>query len=586
MKRELTHDGGVGAFDSVDAATGDGINFDDVPVVTVEAPADFEQAFETDRFYKVEGATVARPIKQPYIKNDEVVWYKKPAEELKKAAWSFDNAPFTLGHPDTGMVKSVDDVHGFWRSPRYDGDEDRLKEDLFVPVTDDEARAWVESHQDVSIGYYDRVHSDYDGNTGDISDDDVDGFQVDLFGNHIAGVEHGRCSSGSGCGLGLDSSHESHGKVVMTVESDQTTSFELASDQESYSEGTMVSWSGGNARGEIVDVKESGCFNDRIDGDVEVCANGEPAYLIEEDDGKTVAHKHNTLSTVSTDSTHGDAPSGIYVAEDGTWLAVGPNEHPDDNTEHPDDGKFPVDNCSDVDDAWGLRGHTGSINIDKSTLGNRIQRAAEAMGCDVPGEGGDMESDSTDSNTDTNMSDTNGDGGGDFDVPDLSIDALADKNDAVSELKEKRDSLKTDVAELEADIEETRKEIEAAFDEAEHFSVHLEEDDCVCDAVEQLVEDLDEKAEEVSALKDDLSEYREDEREERLDDLSEYGAVREEWEDASLDEIEEEIDRRKEVAEDLGVSVKEAETETTPETDSGSDTDVHGRRSLPRGYGA
>lgn len=507
--KQLTHDGSLDAFDGRN-----GIDLADVPVVHVEAPADFEGAFDTDRFYKIEDATVARPIKQPYIREDSVVWYKKPAEELQKAAWTFDNAPFTIGHPDTGMVKSVDDVHGFWRNPRYDEESDRLKEDLFLPVNDDEAAEWVEHNSDVSIGYYDAVHSDYDGNTGDISDDDVDGFQVDLFGNHIAGVERGRCSSASGCGLGIESDHQDHGEVIMTVEADQTTSFEIEATN--------------------------------------------------------------------------DAPSGIYVADDGTWLAVAPSEHPDDTTEHPDDGKFPVDNCSDVDDAWGLRGHTDSVDISKSTLGNRIQRAAEAMDCDVPGEDGSTDS-ATQTNTDSNMTDgTDDNTGGDFDVPDLSIDALADKNDAVDELIEERDSFREDVAKLEDNIEETRDEIQAAFDEADNFSVEMEDDDCVCDAVEQLVEDLDAKAAEVADLEDELSGYREDERAERLDDLVDLGANRDEWDEASLDELDEEVQRRKEVAEDLGVSAKEIETDSGPEETDTTErgTTISGQKKLPRGYGA
>lgn len=211
------HDAGVSAFEDaggvVQSTDSDEVTFswDEDHIVTVDAPANLAGAFDTDRFYKIEGATVARPIKQPYMVGDDIEWYKKPADELDKAAWSFDNAPFTLGHPDTGMVKNVDDIHGFWRNPRYDHDEDRLREDLYVPVEDEDALTFIEENSDVSVGFYNRVHSDYDGNTGDLTDDDVDGFQVDMFGNHIAGVERGRCSSEHGCGL----DNRSHGEVVV-----------------------------------------------------------------------------------------------------------------------------------------------------------------------------------------------------------------------------------------------------------------------------------------------------------------------------------------------------------------------------------
>jgi hypothetical protein len=63
-----------------------------------------------------------------------------------------------------------------------------------------------------------------------------------------------------------------------------------------YSEGDTVEWDNGSAMGEVIDSKTDGCFNERIDGDVEVCAGDGTVYLIEEDDGATVAHKGSTLS--------------------------------------------------------------------------------------------------------------------------------------------------------------------------------------------------------------------------------------------------------------------------------------------------
>jgi len=67
----LTHDAGVSAFADAGGvvSTDDdevSFNWDEKHIVTVDAPADLEGAFDTERFYKIEGATVARPIKQPY----------------------------------------------------------------------------------------------------------------------------------------------------------------------------------------------------------------------------------------------------------------------------------------------------------------------------------------------------------------------------------------------------------------------------------------------------------------------------------------------------------------------------------------
>ena len=530
----LTHDAGVSAFEDaggvVETADGEdeevSFSWDEDNIVRVDAPANLEGAFDTDRFYKIEGATVARPIKQPYLVGDEIKWYKKPADELDRAAWSFDNAPFTLGHPDTGMVKNVDDIRGFWRNPRYNSDAERLKEDLYVPVGDDEAMEYIEEHGDVSVGFYNRVHSNYDGNTGDLTDDDnLDGFQVDMFGNHIAGVERGRCSDEHGCGL----DDADHGEVV--------------------------------------------------------AADGGPT------------HKTMTESTT-------DAPSGIYVADDGTWLAVAPSEHSKDSTEHPDDAMFPVDSCSDVEDAWGLRGHTSNLDISKETLGNRIERVDESKDCGVipdesedaaldldevegyhPWKVSDTEDDCPCDNRDSDMANPDGDTDDGFDIPDLSVDAIVEQNDAVREIKEERDS-------LHEDLNEMRTEIEDALDTAENFSIETDEDEHVYEAVDTLVADLDQKVQEVEDLTEKLSEYREDEIDEKLDRLEDLGADRDDWSETAdeaddpIEALDEEIERREEV---LDAAPETSVKDIDSSTDSGESDDektMSGTRTFPRGHGA
>lgn len=495
----LTHDAGVSAFDDASGvvSTDDdevSFNWDDKHIVTVDAPADLEGAFDTERFYKIEGATIARPIKQPYLVGDELEVYKKPAGELEQAAWSFDNAPFTLGHPDSGMVKNVDDIHGFWRNPRYDADEDRLKEDLYVPATDDEALEFIEEHGDVSVGFYNRVATDYDGDTGDLTDDDVDGFQVQMYGDHIAGVEQGRCSGEDGCGL----DDASHGTVVDgAAETHDGTEYEIA------------------------------------------------------------------------------PPTADYTDE-GTYYAIAPDETSGDEP------KYPINSCSDVEDAWHLRGH-GDYDVSQSTLEDRIKQKARDMGCDVPDSEPEESADDDcpcDPNTgDTTMGDNDDN---DFDIPDLSVDALADKNDSISDLKEERDSLREQVDEM-------RTEIEDALDSAENFTVQVDEDECVCEAVEDLVADLDEKAEQaeqVEELQDELKEYREEEREEALDTLEDLGADRDEYAEEDLDAIEAEIDRREEVLDAAGADVSVKGTDDEPNESTDSDNKNKGSRSFGRGYSA
>lgn len=77
------------------------------------------------------------------------------------------------------------------------------------------------------------------------------------------------------------------------------------------------------------------------------------------------------------------APEGIRTA-DGTWFAVGPDEHSDDTTDWPGDHKYPLTSCTgdnSVEAAWNLRSH-GDYTISQETLEARIRRAADVMGCD------------------------------------------------------------------------------------------------------------------------------------------------------------------------------------------------------------
>lgn len=451
----FTQDSGQFSFESVSV---DGITVDDdgsasfdwneVPVVELREPP-HARAFDTDQFYKIEDVTTARPIKQPYRKDGDVVWLKKPADELRDAAWSMDNRPYTLSHPDTGMVKDVHDVHGFWKDPHYDDDEDRLKEDLYVPVNDDEAISFIEDNQDVSIGFYNRevAVNEYDGDTGDLTDDDVDGFQVNIYTDHIAGVKRGRCSSNEGCGIEADA--DQHGHIV----TDATTTFLTQSKQ--------------------------------------------------------------------TESEESDSDEGVESADDSTLDSDTRSE--EDSTNDSADKGSGADKCSPCD----------------ATM--------------------------TDKDDDTFSID--------IDVSDVTLDSLAEEFDAVADLKAERDSYVETVEEIEEDLDE--------------HGIELEEDDCPCEAVDEILHDKEDLESRIDDLESELDEYRSEEIDERLDGLEELGADRDEWEDADLDEIEAEIDRREEVLE----TVDDVETQNI-NTDSGGDENESGggssgyKRSLGRGYAA
>lgn len=458
----FTHDGAVQAYDAVDV---DGITVDDdgsadfnwseIPVVDLGEPP-HRTAFDSERFYKIEGATVARPIKQPYRVGDSIKTFKKPADELRDAAWSADNKPYPLTHPDTGMVKSVDDIHGFWKNPRYDDEDDRLKADLYVPENDEDAREFIAEHQDVSIGFYNRVHSEYDGDTGDLTDDDVDGFQTDLYIDHIAGVKRGRCSGEEGCGLDHDESD--HGEVVM-----ETTNPRMGQDE--------------------ADSADSG--------------------------GRESA-------------THGDSGPN-RVDSDPRGVEKGPDAQEDCGP--------CTSNMSNDDDNFDIQ----------------------------------------------------------VDLDDLSLDSLEEKFDEVAELRADYNDLAESMDEIRDDLDEHGFDVEAdecpceVVDDVLHDFEEMQETIDALEEVERLA-DADDPAEEVKEMVDALEDYESDEKEEALDELTSFGADRDEWEDASLDEIREEIDRREEVLDEAELDTKGIDTDNDDSEDV--ETDINGRRRFGRGYSA
>jgi len=501
-----SHDTGINALADaggvVESADGESVSFDwdEQHVVTVDAPADLKGAFDTDKFYKITDAVVARPIKQRYIKDGELVTMVKAADELRKAAWSFDNSPYTIGHPNTGMVKDVNDIHGFWRNVQYDTDDAEMVANLYIPVTDDEAVNYIEENKDVSVGFYNREAAidSYDGDLGPLVEDtsDVDGVQTDILGNHIAGVERGRCSGEDGCGL----DDASHG-------------------------------------------------------------------VIENTDSMT--DEYSIVGDSSVDFTTD------YTDDEGQYFAVAPDENPDDEP------KFPINSCSDVGDAWhfAIR-ERGDIDISFGTLKERIQSKASNLDCDVPSED-ESDDGETDSSCGCGTTQTMDE---DFKLPQASIDALAEENDKVAQLIEERD-------EYESALDERRERIDDAFDSAENFDIDLDDDECRCDGVKQIVEDLDEQIDEVEDLRDELSEYREDEIEEKLDELEEFGADREEMRemaddaDDPISELDSELERWETIAEnvdDSTVKNSESGTESTPDTT----VESSGTRSYGRGHGA
>lgn len=433
---------------------GDDIDNDDFSLdavaTTVLENKPFTRAFDTDTFYRFD-VVVARPIQQQYVHDGELHTFKKPAAELRQSAWSLDNKPYPLTHPDTKIVRSPDQVHGFHRNPRYekdyDEDGDALVTSLYVPTTDDEAIQFIRDNPSVSVG----VHNDLQW---EVDEQNIDAYQTNLYFDHAAGVERGRCSLEDGCGIVTDTSIE----PLETV----------SADADDISVGSTVKWSTDN----------------------EEWTHGQIESI--DDDTATIAVLDYDTETFSDETIELDT-STVQ-----TW--VGPN----------------VDSCPGETCSCGCH---GSVTQSDSTT--------------------DSDDDTPDtSNTNSTMSDS--DDNPDFDMDsylnDMAVDAIAEKHDGVAELIEDKDSATDRVDVLEDKVDTLEQSLDEAEDKLEAFE--------------------NGEREPKSAVVDSIT------------DLT--GA----WEEDELMDMDrDELERRKQVAEDAATepSTPDGGGEPTTDSESGGD---------------
>lgn len=257
-----------------------------------------------------------------------------PAEALRPAAQSLVGVPLTKNHDDKTVESVVGEVVDAGFEPGVGV--------VFEAEVDDEELATkiARGRLDVSVH---ALHSD-GGRTddGELIVEDVRFLDLSVVprgGSPSNYVEAGESPSEVLASLSVGEVADilaDDGADSTTTESmtDETTD-EIEQDDETLAEadsssagdaeeaelamdaGALVQWDsgGGNAHGAIVSSMTEGCFNDRIDGDVEVCANPEdddPAHLIEihqensdgawEPTGTMVGHLESTLSEWEPDA--------------------------------------------------------------------------------------------------------------------------------------------------------------------------------------------------------------------------------------------------------------------------------------------
>ena len=123
----------------------------------------------------------------------------KPFDELEAAAVFADGIPVTREHPSAGIVTDRGEVLGFFKSPLA---KDNLLKGILA-IADKDLIADIKDKKvtEVSPGFF----CDLDRSlSGDLEGEHYDATQRNIFLNHVAVVENGRCSIEDGCGIGLD----------------------------------------------------------------------------------------------------------------------------------------------------------------------------------------------------------------------------------------------------------------------------------------------------------------------------------------------------------------------------------------------
>lgn len=318
-----------------------------------------------------------------------------PAEELEEAAKTLEGRDLVRRHENNewGVIGEITEA-GFI-------------EDIGVVYEAEIAPHYEELAKDVQAGLLEVSVRAYHKKEEYLEEDDETGALVveDIFFDNLSLVRRGASPSNTAEPGSIDTTFDSVAeadaaamvgdeyavatlnRTIDTEPTDVVTAYEELLDVPEWEEGDMVEWQiNSDMFGEIVHNPESQPFVM-----VDVHQYTDDGH---ESTGHTLTAGYSDIQMYESDenmenmseeenSKHGDAPEGVYVAEDGTWLAVGPDEHPDDSTEHPDDGKYPITSCTgkdSVDSAWHLREH-GDIDITEETLEERLMRAAKEMDC-------------------------------------------------------------------------------------------------------------------------------------------------------------------------------------------------------------
>ena len=161
-----------------------------------------DTGFEFDHLLFDEARKV---LKVPIVLAKEMIYHYddydafRPRAELEAVAPFVKGVPVTRGHPGAKIVTDRSEVLGWMTSSEYEDDELRG----VLEITDKSLIEDIQSGKlkGVSPGHFSRLDKTSDG---EFEGSHYDVVQRDIFVDHIAIVEKGRCSTEDGCGIMLD----------------------------------------------------------------------------------------------------------------------------------------------------------------------------------------------------------------------------------------------------------------------------------------------------------------------------------------------------------------------------------------------
>jgi hypothetical protein len=161
-----------------------------------------DSGFGVDELLYDKGKKVLRV---PIVLAKEMVYHYdeydafRPRDELKAIASYIKGVPVTRGHPEEKIVTDREEVLGWVIDAEFEDDELRA----VLEISDKSLIEDIQSGKlrDVSPGHFSRLDKtaggEYEGTRYDVT-------QRDIFIDHIAIVEKGRCNTEDGCGVMLD----------------------------------------------------------------------------------------------------------------------------------------------------------------------------------------------------------------------------------------------------------------------------------------------------------------------------------------------------------------------------------------------